>query len=583
MKKPPVIGIVDAITRADIFAPWLTPRESWAAWIVVIKVVFGIPLDEAELATFHKHTGRNEPAPGGYFDATLIVGRRGGKSLILALIAAYLSAFVDWRSFLTGGEAGHIIVVAADRRQAAVIFAYLREMLSIPLLGGIVKRETNELLELHNGITIEITTANFKTIRGRTVVAALADELAFWVVDETGASPDKEVIAAIRPATLTIPGARLLKASSPYSRRGVLYEDYKRHFAKESATLVWQAGTTDMNPSVPQSFIEAAYADDPVSAAAEYGAQFRSDIENFVSREVVEACVVPGRYELAPLDSISSYFGFTDPSGGSSDSFTLCISHRENDHVVVDLLRETSPPLSPESVVADYAALLKRFRLSTVTSDRYAGQWVVEAFRRYGIQCEQAAKPKSDLYKDLLSVLNSGGVELLDHAKAITQICGLERRTARGGRDSIDHAPNAHDDLANAIAGAVVGSAVSQGGAAGWIEYYRRLNEQAGVLGDMLPPGTDVDGIRASSEHGWQFHRPDDWIELRRPPQCKDWPSVMIEGNERHFSVHREGAAFAAVKKSEARLVLTCWNPIWREAQPADLLRSLGITEESAA
>jgi hypothetical protein len=30
---------------------------------------------------------------------------------------------------------------------------------------------------------------------------------------------------------------------------------------------------------------------------------------------------------------------------------------------------------------------------------------------------------------------------------------GLERRTARGGRDSIDHAPGAHDDLANAVAG----------------------------------------------------------------------------------------------------------------------------------
>jgi hypothetical protein len=36
------------------------------------------------------------------------------------------------------------------------------------------------------------------------------------------------------------------------------------------------------------------------------------------------------------------------------------------------------------------------------------------------------------------------------------QLCGLERRTARGGRDSIDHAPGAHDDLANCVAGAIV-------------------------------------------------------------------------------------------------------------------------------
>ena len=38
----------------------------------------------------------------------------------------------------------------------------------------------------------------------------------------------------------------------------------------------------------------------------------------------------------------------------------------------------------------------------------------------------------------------------------MTQITSLERRTVRGGRDSIDHAPGAHDDVANAVAGAVV-------------------------------------------------------------------------------------------------------------------------------
>ena len=32
----------------------------------------------------------------------------------------------------------------------------------------------------------------------------------------------------------------------------------------------------------------------------------------------------------------------------------------------------------------------------------------------------------------------------------------LERRTSRGGRDSIDHAPGAHDDLPNAVAGVLV-------------------------------------------------------------------------------------------------------------------------------
>jgi hypothetical protein len=53
----------------------------------------------------------------------------------------------------------------------------------------------------------------------------------------------------------------------------------------------------------------------------------------------------------------------------------------------------------------------------------------------------------------LLPVINSRKLDLLDDAQLLTQLVGLERRTARGGRDSIDHAPGAHDDLANAVAG----------------------------------------------------------------------------------------------------------------------------------
>ena len=50
---------------------------------------------------------------------------------------------------------------------------------------------------------------------------------------------------------------------------------------------------------------------------------------------------------------------------------------------------------------------------------------------------------------------NPGEVDLLDLPRLITQLAGLERRTARGGRDSIDHGPGGHDDVANSVAGAL--------------------------------------------------------------------------------------------------------------------------------
>ena len=207
---------------------------------------------------------------------------------------------------------------------------------------------------------------------------------------------------------------------------------------------------------------------------------------------------MPGRYELPAVGGVV-YSAFFDAAGGSgTDSQTICVSHRDGERVIVDAIREVKPPFSPENVVQDFAQLLKSYRAHSVTADRFAGAWVAERFRACGIECVQAAKPKSDIYRDFLPIINSGRVELLDDAKAISQICSLERKTARGGRDSIDHPPGQHDDIANVIAGAVVGTAISQGGPDGWIEFMRRQVERG---------TTDFDDVRPSAapEFGWSF------------------------------------------------------------------------------
>jgi len=219
--------------------------------------------------------------------------------------------------------------------------------------------------------------------------------------------------------------------------------------------LVWKAATRTMNPTVPQSVIDEAMEADPAHAAAEYGAEFRSDVETFVSREVVDAAVVPGRHELPPVPGVQ-YVAFVDPSGGSADAMTLAISHRgDGDRVVLDAVRERRPPFSPDDVVLEFVALLKSYGVSSVGGDRYAGEWPRERFRVHGVEYVPAEKPKSDLYRDTLPMLNAHRVELLDIPRLSAQLCGLERRTARGGRDSIDHPPGAHDDVANCVAGCV--------------------------------------------------------------------------------------------------------------------------------
>jgi hypothetical protein len=466
-----LVNIIDACASPALFAPWFKQPRTWAAWFGFLRALFGLPLDAGQLALFQRCTGRVAAPPGGANEAWLIVGRRGGKSLILALLAVFLACFKDWSRHLAPGEHGMIQVIACDRRQARVIFRYTRAMfLCVPALKPLVARIDGEAIELTNGLAIEIMTASFRSVRGYTVIAALLDEIAFWPSDES-ANPDSEILDAIRPAMATVPGAMLLCASSPYAKRGVLYDAYRENFGRDHApALVWKADTRTMNPTVPQSVIEKAYERDPASAAAEYGAEFRSDIETFLSREAVDALTVPGRIELPPNDG-TEYVAFVDPSGGSSDSMTLAIAHRENERSVLDALREVRPPFSPDSVVEEFALLLKRYRLHEVEGDRYGGEWPRERFNAHGIEYRCAEKPKSDLYRELLPVINSAQCELLDNARLAAQLCSLERRTARGGRDSIDHTPGAHDDLANVAAGALVRA----GGAMSEIEIWNRF------------------------------------------------------------------------------------------------------------
>jgi hypothetical protein len=306
-------------------------------------------------------------------------------------------------------------------------------------------------------VTIEIVTRSYRSVRGRSVCAALLDECAFWPSDEASSDPDHEVVAAIRPSMATFgDAAMLIAASSPYSRRGVLWDAYRRYFGRDDpSTRVWVAPTRTMNPTISEEFVNAEFERDPVSAAAEYGASFRSDVDAFIRAEVVEDAVVRGRHELMPSPSNYKYHGFCDPAGGSGqDSFVLGVAHGEGNDAILDCVREFKPPFSPENVVAELAGVLRSYGLSAVTGDAYSGEFVRELFRGKGISYNVSRKSKSEIYIDLLPMLNSGREALLDNPRMVAQLCSLERRTTRGtGRDIVDHPPNAHDDLINAAAG----------------------------------------------------------------------------------------------------------------------------------
>jgi hypothetical protein len=105
-------------------------------------------------------------------------------------------------------------------------------------------------------------------------------------------------------------------------------------------------------------------------------------------------------------------------------------------------------------VTAEFSRVFKSYHVTEIEGDRYAGEWPREEFQRHGVHYRIAEKSKNELYLELLPALMSAQAELLDNPRLNVQLTGLERRTGRL-HDSIDHPPGSHDDVANAVAGAL--------------------------------------------------------------------------------------------------------------------------------
>jgi hypothetical protein len=435
-----VVNILQALAHKDAFRPFFDRRpgewESWATWRTFLRVLEGLPLNADDVRVYRQHTERLRLPRGGFRQAHVIAGRRSGKSMMAAVQVTFRAAFVDYSGVLAPGETGLCLCVAASKRQAQVTLGYVKAFFQgILMLRQMVVSETADGLVLNNRIRIEVLASDPRSLRGHTVVCAVLDELAF-IGSEVGAITAEEIVRSIRPSMLTIPNALLLGISSPYAKRGLLWQLFRKHFGKDDQTcLIWKAPTHVMNPSIPLEELEAMRLEDPASARAEIDAEFRDDVSGFVTREVLERCVVEGRVANAP--GRQSYRAFCDPSGGIGDSMTAAIGHLENGVAIVDCILEKKAPFSPEQAVEEFAAVFEQYGVIKVVGDAYSGMWAAEGFGRYGITYKKSEKPRSELYLAFLARLNSKRVELLDHAGMLNQFVNLERKTARSGKDTV--------------------------------------------------------------------------------------------------------------------------------------------------
>lgn len=453
------MNIIKAIKDKHLFRPFLEDAngdiKSWRNWLVALRCLYGKKLKSRHRKLILECTGRDrKKLPTNGFDTALfLTGRRSGKSRIAAVIGAFEAALTGREKHLAKGELGMVVVIAPTRKQARIVKNYLRAIFETDLLQQEVINETAEGFLLSNGVLIEILVGDFRSVRGYTLLAAIVDEVCFFGLDaESKVRFDSELIRAIKPSLATT-GGRLICVSSPYAKRGWAYRQYKRNFANNAGkTLVWNCDSRTMNPTLPQSIIDEAMAEDLQAAKSEYGGEFRDDICAWLPREVIEAAVKKGRQEL-PCRSSVGYFAFTDVSGGRNDSASLAVSHREEAKVIIDYVKEYKAPHNPHVVIDNMCETLRKFKIRKVTGDNYSAEFVAQAFQSHGILYIKSKLPKSALYIELLPQICSGAIELLDIDVLIGQLSALERRTRSGGKDSVDHPQGGKDDLANAVAG----------------------------------------------------------------------------------------------------------------------------------
>lgn len=464
------MNIVEAFHDRNLLGHGIRDFSTFTAQEVILRAAYGLGFkDEEQHAIYTKFTGRIE-IPAKQFKIVLMInGRRSGKSYLMAENAVFLALFRNYKKYLALGEVATIMVIAADRDQARTIMRYIAGILEAPLLKQKLLKTKASKFEFQGQVVIEVATCSFRSVRGYTIAAVLADEAAFWS-DENGANPASAVFAALKPAMMTIPNSMMIIGTTPYARRGPIWDFYDRFYGIENNhTLVWQAPTLDMNPSIDPAEVELEFQLDPANAEAEYNAKFRTDVEALLSREVVEAITVNGRFAI-PYDPNKQFYGAIDASGGSSDSFTLGIAHAEDARGILDLVREVRPPFSPDQVCSDYAEIMRGYNISKCSADRYALGSVMESFSKYGITIEHSEMDRSAIYGNFLPMANARRIELLDHSRLRQQLLGLERKTSRL-KEIIDHSRGQHDDVCNAACLALVSAAGTLSGSEMWSRF----------------------------------------------------------------------------------------------------------------
>jgi len=472
---PKILDIMTFVQDPD----WLGDKQISPVQRGILKAIYALPLESEEMDAFLEVTEGRRPAPRGYQEATLICGIRSGKTDKLAANCAAYEALTFDQRLLAPGEIGYLPVTAQNLEGARNAWSYIKGKIEVlerkgrtmpdgrPILdaGSTSKKNiTGKEIRFSNGVIVTTSPCNKESLRGKTCIAAIGDEFAFWDTSETAHSSDVEIFRAMRGRMATMRGrGKLLKITSPWVEAGVAWEDYQNR--KTAKRLFVQAPSWVLNPSISKRFLDEQRDLDPDGFMREYGAQFGKGGGTYLTTYMVEDAMKSDRAEMLEWRQGLEHVGWIDV-GFKHDLFAFAIAHREENRVVFDLIMwwqgTKSHPVDPRDVAGEISQILRMYRLDEVSGDQYAAVPMQRFFNDLGVTLKEVPLHPDrswEMFQMLKLQLRHNNVEL-PRADMIKQdlMSLVMTRTGNNGTPRVA-APNRagfHDDISSVIASLIL-------------------------------------------------------------------------------------------------------------------------------
>jgi len=341
------LNILEFIDRFRLFPDGLFPAQRF-----IIKLYYNLPLDDknkdipitdkyGEAVKWHlteveylqylydnKRCNIREQDGRERRELVLILGRRSGKSALAAIFAAYELYKLLKRGHpqayygMPSGSEIRILDIANDKEQASIVYNDIQgHIQAIDYFKSNIAHDTQTYLRFRTDndrkkfgpegkgtITATFKSSIAKGLRGRGIICAILDEIAFFV--DNGKSSAERVYKAIKPSiaqfarkdkkTRRAVGdteGRMVLISSPDAKEGFFYKQYQMSMTggpESRNMLMIQAPTWEIRPDLPKSYYEEEYAKDPAGFMTEHGAEFSDRVRGFIEdARDLQACIVP--------------------------------------------------------------------------------------------------------------------------------------------------------------------------------------------------------------------------------------------------------------------------------------------------